>query len=243
MTSASGPDRTPLALVTGATGGIGRAIVAELAAAGWAVLATGRDASRLARTAEAGGERVQAVAADLREPEGRERVVAAAGAHAAPVRLLVNNAGVAAFGPAGELSDEDVDDHLAVNVGAPIRLVRDLLPLLRRAGRADVVNVASEQILRPGAGNALYGATKAALAFLTRAWAAELAPDGIRVNCLLPGAVDTDLLRRVADPAAVQVPLGRLVSPVDVARWVVHLTAADSVTGAVVAVDGGTSLT
>lgn len=94
--------------------------------------------------------------------------------------------------------------------------MRDLLPALTRAHGALVVNVASEQVLWPAASNSLYGATKAALAFATRAWAAELAGEAIRVNCLMPGAVDTEMLRQAVSPNEVAAPLGRLVSPEDV---------------------------
>jgi NAD(P)-dependent dehydrogenase (short-subunit alcohol dehydrogenase family) len=104
------------------------------------------------------------------------------------------------------------------------------------------VNIGSEQVLQPASHNALYGATKAALVYLTRSWASELAADGVRVNCLLPGAVDTDMLYRSVAPGQVGVPLGRLVLPSDVAGWTMTLLGSDMTTGAIVTIDGGTSL-
>ncbi len=97
-------------------------------------------------------------------------------------------------------------------------------------------------MLRPAASNSLYGATKAALTFATRAWAAELAGEAIRVKCLMPGAVDTEMLRQAVSPNEVAAPLGRLVSPGDVVACVAWLVSAEMVTGAAITLDGGTSL-
>lgn len=240
-----GAERQPTALVTGASGGIGRATVLELLGREWHVVATGRDGTRLKQLEESAtprGARLSCVTADLRSAADHARLVHTVRNACMALDLLVNNAGVAALTGVSSMTDTQLDDHLEINVKAPARLVRDLLPLLERACLSQVINIASEQALRPQADNGLYGASKAALIFLTRAWAAELAPAGIRVNCLLPGAVDTAMLRATVHPADVAVPLGRRLQPADIAEWIPLLIDAHVVTGAAITVDGGTSL-
>jgi 3-oxoacyl-[acyl-carrier protein] reductase len=124
------------ALVTGASGGIGGAVVEALVAAGWEVVATGRDAGRLAalsRRLEPGLGSVRTVVADLRRPADRAHLVAQVTGQGGPLHAVVNNAGAATLGPTAELSDDDLDAHLAVNVRAPIEIVRGLLGSLRLA--------------------------------------------------------------------------------------------------------------
>jgi NAD(P)-dependent dehydrogenase (short-subunit alcohol dehydrogenase family) len=183
------------------------------------------------------------VIADLATSAGVQRVLSSTREIFSELDLLVNNAGGAAFGPTASASDAAISEVLAVNVQAPIMLVRELLPLLQAATSAAIVNVGSEQALRPGPENSLYGASKAALAYLTRAWAAELSANGIRVNAVLPGAVDTPLLRRFVNPDELTLPLGRTVSPSEVADWIVALADTPTTTGAMMLVDGGVSLT
>ena len=181
-------------------------------------------------------------AADLRRRQDHESLIAFVSGASDALALLVNNAGVAEMGGHERVNDDALDAMVSVNLAAPARLVRDLLPLLRASAGACVVNVSSEQVLRPGADNAMYGATKSGLMFLTRSWAAEFAPAAIRVNCVLPGAVDTSMLRRAVPLGDVEVPLGRLVTPEDVASAVIGLVEAEMITGASLLVDGGTSL-
>jgi meso-butanediol dehydrogenase / (S,S)-butanediol dehydrogenase / diacetyl reductase len=233
------------ALITGASGGLGGAIVLALRARGWNILATGRDKTALRSLEEdpCSAGRVRSFPADLRQRNEYNALIDFVTGSVNRLALLVNNAGVAFLGRLEQIDDHALADMLSVNLAVPIRLVRDLLPLLRAASGACVVNVASEQVLRPGAANSAYGATKSGLVFLTRSWAAELSADAIRVNCVLPGAVDTGMLRRAVAPADVRVPLGRLVAPEDVAAAVCMLADAEMITGASLIVDGGTSLT
>lgn len=229
-------DAEPVVVVTGAAGGIGTAIVAELLAAGTRVVGVDRETVELAG--------VTAVKADLTDPHGPEAVVAAVTAYG---RLdgLVNNAAISRRAPLGELADETLAAVLDTNLSAALRLTRALLPFLG-AGAA-VVNVSSIRAGRGFAGDTAYIASKGGLEAATRALAVELAPRGVRVNAVAPGAIETDLNRAVlADPGHRQrvlgrIPLGRIGRPGDVAPAVSFLLGEQArwITGAVLTVDGG----
>ena len=162
--------------------------------------------------------------------------------------MIVNNAAVIRTGPLSSVTRDSFDRHYAVNVGGPLFLVATALSALQRSDDAAIVNISSSvgSIVKPG--NMLYGSTKAALEYLTRAWAHELAAAGIRVNCIAPGPVDTpihatysdDLETTYADLAR-RIPLKRMGTPEDVAGWVRFLVSAQSrwTTGNVIHVDGG----
>src|SRR5258708_4284531 len=163
------------ALVTGATSGIGRAIALQLARDGAEVIVHGRDAERGAATVQeivAAGGRARFVAADLSKPAEGRRLAKEAG----DVDVLINNAGLALFGG---------------NVRAPFLLVAALAPGMAARGRGSIVNISSMAGIIGLAGGAAYGATKAALASMTRAWAAEFSGSGVRVNAVAPGPVHT----------------------------------------------------
>jgi NAD(P)-dependent dehydrogenase (short-subunit alcohol dehydrogenase family) len=240
-----------VAIVTGGGTGIGAAAAKVLARNGLELVLVGRRREPLEEVRNEIGGRTLALAADIGERDAPARIVAQTLAAFGRLDVLVNNAAVIQNGPLGSFTRETFDRHYAVNVAAPFFLLAAALPALRESPDAAVVNVSSSvgSIVKPG--SMLYGSTKAALEYLTRAWAYELAEDRIRVNCLAPGPIDTpihatysdDLEATYADLAR-RVPLGRIGHVDDVAAWVWFLVAPESAwtTGNVIHVDGGQAL-
>ncbi|HEX6446349.1 MAG TPA: SDR family oxidoreductase [Streptosporangiales bacterium] len=240
-------------IVTGAGSGIGRAAATGFADAGAHVLGVGRRAGALERTAAA-HPRIAVLPADLRAGEAPFAVVAAAVERWGRVDVLVNNAGATAPVPLAEVTADRVRDLFDLNVTAPSLLARAALPHLR-ATQGSIVNVSSTYGHRPVAGVAHYAASKSALEQLTRCWALELAPDGIRVNAVAPGPTESEALAAAGLPAqeidrikraeAARIPLGRRGEPGEVAAWILRLADPQStwLTGQVLAVDGGLGLT
>lgn len=245
-----------VAVVTGASSGIGRAAALALARHGAAVVAVGRDEAALERTVadiRGAGGRATAVVADVTAPETPERIVQAAAAEGG-LDVLVNAAGVIGLGAAEATSDELFDRMMAVNVRAPFRLMRAALPYLQVRPGA-VVNVSSVNGLRAFPGVAAYCASKAALDHLTRCAALDWAPLGVRVNAVNPGVVVSNLHRRAGlDEASYAAflersktthPLGRPGRPEEIADLIVFLASdrAGWITGETIAIDGGRHLT
>lgn len=242
-----------VALVTGAGSGIGQQAAVALARAGADVLGIGRRAEALSATAsEHPG--IATHPADLREEGVADAVVDDAVHRWGRIDVVVNNAGVTASMPLAEADADRIGDLMAINITAPSLLTKAALPHLRNSGGA-VVNVSSTFGHRPAAGLAHYGASKAAIESLTRSWALELAPDGVRVNCVAPGPTESEALRAAglsdstidtikADEAA-RIPLARRGDPAEVAAWILRMADPHSawVTGQVLTVDGGLELT
>lgn len=178
-------------VLTGATGGLGAALVRRLAAAGALLLVTGRDPGQLAQVRAAGGAGCRALRADLTTPEGRE-AVARAGRDCS-ANILVNNAGVGGFGLLAEQAPEDVERILSTNLLAPMLLTRALLPTLAAQPAAAVVNVGSAFGSIPFAGFAAYSAAKTGLHGFSQALRRELADTSVRVIHVSPRAIDTPL--------------------------------------------------
>jgi NAD(P)-dependent dehydrogenase (short-subunit alcohol dehydrogenase family) len=231
------------ALVTGATSGIGRAIALQLGREGADVIVHGRDADRGAKVVqqivEAGGKG-RFVQADLTKVADVQRLAAEAGA----VDVLINNAGLALFGPTSEMDAGRFDLLFAGNVRAPLLLVGALAPGMVTRGKGSIVNIGSMAGELGLAGGAAYGATKAALSSMTRAWAAEFSASGVRVNLVAPGPVHTlgeqpvaDLIQHLGGTTAMKRP----ATPEEIAEVVSFLASprASYVTGAIVAADGG----
>lgn len=233
------------ALVTGSTGGIGEAVARDLAEAGARIVVHGLEADHgrdLARTL--GG---RFVGGDLADP-ATPRVIASALAEEEHLDIIVNNAGMEIGTRATDLETEVLQRLWQVNVVAPTQLVRVLLPRLRERPGGAVVNVTSIHARVPVVGNIAYAMTKAALGMYTGTAALELAPLGIRVNAVAPGAIRTtmnaDLIDAIgADTFASWVPLGRIGAPDDIAAAVRYLVSdgARYVTGTTLVVDGGYS--
>jgi NAD(P)-dependent dehydrogenase (short-subunit alcohol dehydrogenase family) len=233
-----------VALVTGSTSNIGKAVAIAMAAEGASVVVTGRDAARGAHVVnliEAAGGHAAFVAADLDGSAAWWAQLAADAAAAfGPVTVLVNNAGI--YPPDGTLAtQEDTFDRVfAVNVKAPFFLAAAVIPAMVAAGGGVIINLGS-WIARLGIpAGAVYGATKGALETLTRTWAAEFGAQGIRVNALSPGVVHEDPSDVVAD-AMVTTPAGKPGAPADIAAAAVYLASDEAafVHGAVFDIDGG----
>ncbi len=228
------------ALVTGATSGIGRAVAIQLAREGAEVIVHGRDAQRgeqvVAEIAREGGK-ARFIAADLLDPTEIRRLSDEAG----EVDVLVNNAGFSWFGPTADLDVATYDALFDSNVRAAYFLVAALAPRMAANGGGSIVNVASMVATIGMAGAAAYGGTKATLTAMTRAWAAEFSPRGVRVNAVAPGPVFT-----AADPERIEALgattlLGRAAQADEIAQVITFLASPASayITGTTVAADGG----
>jgi NAD(P)-dependent dehydrogenase (short-subunit alcohol dehydrogenase family) len=230
-----------VALVTGATSGIGEAAALQLAAQGATVIVHGRDVGRgaaVVKEIESAGGSARFVGADLSQPAEALRLASEVG----EVDILVNNAGFAWFGPTEKLAADTLNQLFAANVQAPYLLVSVLAPKMVARGYGVIINVASRAGAVGQPTTAAYGATKAALASLTRSWSAEFGPAGVRVNSISPGPVYTNAAEReLFDAIGKTTVQGRAGEPQEVADLIGFLASprAAYITGTDVAIDGG----
>jgi NAD(P)-dependent dehydrogenase (short-subunit alcohol dehydrogenase family) len=240
-------------VLTGGTSGIGRAAAIRLANQGDKVLVTGRRAGPLDETI-AEHPNIAGIVADAASTDDARRTIAKAMDLWGRIDALVNNAGAGAILPLADATADRIMDIFSVNVLGPSLLASAALPHLK-ARRGTIINVSSTFGHRPAAGLSHYAASKAALEHLTRCWALELAPFGIRVNAVAAGPTESGALTgmmgltqeqaaAVKEQERARIPLGRRGVPDDVAEWIVRLagSASEWMTGQVVAIDGGLGL-
>jgi len=241
-----------VALITGASSGIGAAAAIEFADAGWSVMAAGRNSARLEEVAVASDD-IATWEGDLDTSEACEELVADTIDEFGRIDCLVNCAGILVRGNAAGTSNDNWRDTMHINLDVPFYLSRAALPhLLETAG--SIVNVASDWGLRAGADHVAYCTSKGGLIMLTRAMAKDHARTGLRVNAVCPGDVDTPMLAHEAElvdedideflaEAADDSPNGRIAEPGEIASLVLYLAsdAGRHITGTAISIDGGTT--
>ena len=237
-----------VALVTGASRGIGRAVAYQLAQDGYAVCVNYYErkdkADELVALLRREGRDAIAVQADVSVRAQVDAMVAQCGRELGQATLLVNNAGVAGQALFQDVTDELWDRYFGVNLCGARNAIQAVLPGMLHEKRGCIVNVSSIWGQHGASCEVVYSCTKHALIGLTRSLAMELAPSGIRVNCVAPGVIDTDMVRVLGEETlrelAEQTPLGRLGQPEDIAAAVSYFASdkASFITGQVLAVDG-----
>lgn len=243
-----------VALLTGASRGIGRAIAHRLARAGARVVVSSRKLDNVQIVAgeiEAAGGQALAIQAHVGDPAAVKALVARAVEAYGRLDIVVNNAATNPhFGPLLSADEGQWDKILDTNAKAAFRVCQAAVPHLETGGGGKIINLASVAGLQPSPGMGLYGISKAALVMFTRQLAMELGPANIQVNAIAPGVVETRFSQvlwqtpQIADPILARMPLGRFGQPDDVAGLALYLAspASDYVTGAVFVVDGGLSV-
>lgn len=239
-------------LVTGASSGIGAAIAIAFAEDGWDVMAAGRDEGRLEEVADV-SERIVTWAGELSESADCDELIGDTIEEFGEIDCLINNAGVIVRGDVSETTDEDWRYTMAVNLDVPFFLSRAALPHLERS-EGSIINIASDWGLKAGERAAAYCASKAGLVLLTKAMARDHARDGLRINAICPGEVDTPMLVAEAkandldldeyiEELCEQVPSGRIAEPDEVASLALFLAGngALHINGAAIPLDGGSS--
>jgi NAD(P)-dependent dehydrogenase (short-subunit alcohol dehydrogenase family) len=236
------------ALVTGGTSGIGRATADKLAQLGIHVIVVGRNTERGEKTVaevRATGGKADFISSDLRDAASAREVARKAiqlgNGH---VDILINNAGIYPFGPTHEMTEEMFERVYSLNVKAPYFLVAELAPLMAKRGKGAIVNLSTMAADYGAPGLSLYGSSKAAINLLTKVWAAEYGPSGVRVNAVSPGPTRTEgtgAMGEGLEQLAAQAPAGRPATADEIAEAVVFLATdrASFIYGAKLAVDGG----
>jgi NAD(P)-dependent dehydrogenase (short-subunit alcohol dehydrogenase family) len=241
-----------VAIVTGASSGIGAAIAIAFAEAGWEVMAAGRDEGRLEEVADV-SDSIATWTGDLSESDDCEELIVDTIDEFGHIDCLVNCAGIIVRSNAADTSDEEWRQTMAINLDAPFFLSRAALPFLLQA-TGSIINIASDWGLKGGQRAAAYCASKGAIVQLTRAMALDHAAEGLRVNAVCPGEIDTPMLVREAEvesddlddylaQLADESPNGRIGTPEEVAELVLFLAsdAATHITGTAIPIDGGAS--
>ncbi|MBV9217965.1 MAG: SDR family NAD(P)-dependent oxidoreductase [Methylobacteriaceae bacterium] len=233
-----------VALVTGGTGGIGTAIVKRLAALGHKVATNYRDEAKAKAWADgmkAQGVNVALVKGDVATPEAGEAIVRGVEQQIGPIDILINNAGMSAARGLDDITEADFDRTMAVNLKSAFLCTQAVLAGMRARRWGRIVNISSIGArLGSGAVSVAYAAAKAGLEGLMRGYALRLAPDGVTVNAVAPGLVDTDMGRPLIEAGlAARIPIGRVGTGDEIAQTVMLLVRNGYITGQTIAANGG----
>jgi 3-oxoacyl-[acyl-carrier protein] reductase len=239
------PDlRGRIALVTGASRGIGRAVALALAEAGADVAVNYRDreleAKEVAEVLRAAGRRAVTVGADVSDSRAVDAMIRSIEAALGPVDVLVNNAGIAIIRNVDELTEAEFDLTLAVNLKSAFLCTQAVLAGMRARGWGRIVNISSGAARGAGGIGVHYNASKAGMEGLTRGYAARVVKDGITVNAVAPSLIDTDMMNARREQYAARIPLGRMGTAAEVAQAVLMVIGNDYMTGQTVQLNGGT---
>jgi 3-oxoacyl-[acyl-carrier protein] reductase len=233
-----------VALVTGASRGIGAAVALTLAGLGAAVAVNYReraeDAEAVVAKIKSGGGRAIAVAADVSQSGAVAAMVEQVARDLGPIDILVNNAGIAIVRGIDELSESDFDRTILVNLKSAFLCTRAVLPAMRARKWGRIVNISSGAARGGGAIGPHYNASKAGMEGLTRGYAARLVKEGITVNNVAPSLIETDMMKGRTDLAR-NIPLGRMGQPEEVAQAVAMVLGNDYMTGQTIILNGGMS--
>jgi 3-oxoacyl-[acyl-carrier protein] reductase len=234
-----------VALVTGASRGIGAAIALALADAGAAVAVIYRERDREAESVAdaiiAKGRRSVTVAADVSAAAAVNSMVETVTAKLGPIDILVNNAGIALIRGIDDLTEADFDRTIAVNLKSAFLCTQAVLPHMRALGWGRIINISSGAARGAGGVGLHYNASKAGLEGLTRGYAARLVKHGITVNAVAPSLIETDMLKSGVAASPARIPLGRFGTSEEVAQVVTMLISNGYMTGQTVALSGGMS--
>ena len=233
-----------VALVTGASRGIGRAVALALAGAGADVAVNyrerARDADAVVAAVRATGRRATAMAADVSDRSAVTAMIHAVEASLGPVDVLVNNAGIAIIRNVDELTEAEFDLTLAVNLKSAFLCTQAVLPGMRARRWGRIVNISSGAARGAGGIGVHYNASKAGMEGLTRGYAARLVKDSITVNAVAPSLIDTDMMNARSDQYVARIPLGRMGTAEEVAQAVLMVVGNEYMTGQTVQLNGGT---
>ena len=234
-----------VALVTGGSRGIGQAIAVSLAEAGAAIAVNYREKAAEARnvveTIRSAGGRAMAVGADVSQAAEVAGMVAAVERELGPVDVLINNAGIGLVRTVDDLTEEDFDRTIAVNLKSVFLCTQAVVPGMRARKWGRIVNISSGAARGAGGVGPHYNASKAGMEGMTRGYAARLVKDGITVNAVAPSLIETDMVRSGVASSPARIPLGRFGTPQECAQVVMMLVGNEYMTGQTVALSGGLS--
>ena len=230
-----------IALVTGGSRGIGKAIALALANSGVGVAVNYRERAEEAASVVEAIHRIGGRAADVSVASSVQSMIATIAAQLGPIDILVNNAGIAITRGLDDITEDDFDRTIAVNLKSAFLCTQAVLPHMRARRWGRIINISSIGA-RIGArsSSVAYGAAKAGIEGLTRAYALRLAPEGVTVNAIAPGLIDTEMGKPLIEAGvAAHIPVGRVGSGDDIAQTVLLLVQNDFITGQTLAVNGG----
>src|SRR5580700_8159828 len=234
-----------VALVTGGSRGIGRAVALALAKAGAAVAVNYRErgeaAARVVEEIHKSRGRAVAIGADVSLASSAQSMVYEAEARLGPIDILINNAGLATVRGLDDLSEEEFDRTIAVNLKSAFLCTQAVLPPMRAQRWGRIVNISSGAARGAGVVGVHYNASKAGMEGLTRGYAARLVKEGVTVNAVAPSLIDTDMMNARRDQYVARIPLGRMGTPAEVAQAVLMVIGNEYLTGQTLQLNGGTN--